>query len=84
MVEFLLPRNSRVVKGKHFAAPARARNVKTLKVYRWDPDKDDNPRLDSFEVDLDDCGAMVLDAMIKIKDETDQTVNIGVYCSEGV
>ncbi len=84
MVEFLLPRNSRVVEGKRFAAPAGAGNVKTLKVYRWDPDKDDNPRLDNFEVDLDDCGAMVLDALIKIKDEADPTLTFRRSCREGV
>ena len=84
MVEFLLPRNSRVVKGKHFAAPEGAGKVKTLKVYRWDPDKDDNPRLDSFEVDLDDCGTMVLDALIKVKDETDPTLTFRRSCREGV
>ena len=84
MVEFLLPRNSRVVEGKHFAAPAGAGNVKTFKVYRWDPDKGDNPRLDSFEVDLDDCGAMVLDALIKVKDEADPTLTFRRSCREGV
>ncbi len=84
MVEFTLPRNSKVIKGKHFAAPAGAGKVKTFKVYRWDPDTDDNPRLDSFDLDLDDCGAMVLDALIKVKDETDPTLTFRRSCREGV
>ncbi len=84
MVEFVLPKNSKVIKGKHFAAPEGAGKVKTFKVYRWDPDQGGNPRLDSFEVDLDDCGAMVLDALIKVKDETDPTLTFRRSCREGV
>ncbi len=84
MVEFALPRNSKVKQGKTHKAPAGAENVKSFRVYRWDPDKDDNPRLDTFEVDLDDCGPMVLDALIKIKDEVDSTVTFRRSCREGV
>ncbi|MCZ6849367.1 MAG: succinate dehydrogenase iron-sulfur subunit [Alphaproteobacteria bacterium] len=84
MVEFALPRNSKVKQGKTHKAPAGAENVKSFKVYRWDPDKDDNPRLDTFEVDLDDCGPMVLDALIKIKNEVDSTVTFRRSCREGV
>ncbi|MEE8084663.1 MAG: succinate dehydrogenase iron-sulfur subunit [Alphaproteobacteria bacterium] len=84
MVEFALPRNSKVKQGKTHKAPAGAENVKSFKVYRWDPDLDDNPRLDTFEVDLDDCGAMVLDALIKIKNEVDSTVTFRRSCREGV
>ncbi|MEE9289581.1 MAG: succinate dehydrogenase iron-sulfur subunit [Alphaproteobacteria bacterium] len=84
MVEFALPRNSKVKQGKTHKAPAGAENVKSFRVYRWDPDLDDNPRLDTFEVDLDDCGPMVLDALIKIKDEVDSTVTFRRSCREGV
>ncbi len=84
MVEFALPRNSKVLQGKTHKAPAGAENVKSFLVYRWDPDGDDNPRLDTFEVDLDDCGPMVLDALIKIKDEVDSTVTFRRSCREGV
>ena len=51
-------------------APAGASNVKTFKIYRWSPDDDAQPRIDAFDIDLDDCGPMVLDALIKIKNET--------------
>jgi succinate dehydrogenase / fumarate reductase iron-sulfur subunit len=84
MVEFTLPKNSRVEKGKTFEAPAGATNVKTFQVYRWDPDKADNPRIDSYEVDLDACGPMVLDALIKIKNEVDSTLTFRRSCREGV
>jgi succinate dehydrogenase / fumarate reductase iron-sulfur subunit len=41
--------------------------VRHFHVYRWNPDHDANPTIDVFPVDLDHCGAMVLDALIKIK-----------------
>ena len=69
MAEFQLPKNSRIGKGKSFKAPAGAKNIKVFRVYRWNPDDEANPTIDSFEVDLDNCGPMVLDAIIKIKDE---------------
>ncbi|MFP6740334.1 MAG: succinate dehydrogenase iron-sulfur subunit [Alphaproteobacteria bacterium] len=84
MVEFTLPRNSKVGPGKSHAAPAGATNVKRFKVYRWEPDSGDNPRLDTFEVDMDDCGPMVLDALIKIKSETDSSVTFRRSCREGI
>lgn len=84
MVEFLLPPNSRMKKGKTFKAPAGATNVKTFKIYRYDPDTGANPRIDVFEIDLDDCGPMVLDALIKIKDEIDSTLTFRRSCREGI
>jgi len=84
MVEFMLPANSRVVPGKTFKAPAGATNVREFKVYRYDPDSGENPRLDTFELDLDKCGPMVLDALIKIKDEIDPTLTFRRSCREGV
>jgi succinate dehydrogenase / fumarate reductase iron-sulfur subunit len=84
MVEFTLPRNSKVKKGKTHKAPPGAENVKSFRVYRWDPDGGDNPRLDTFELDLDKCGPMVLDALIKIKNEVDSTVTFRRSCREGV
>ena len=84
MVEFALPRNSKVKPGRTHQAPAGSDNVKSFQVYRWDPDEDDNPRLDTFDVDLDTCGPMVLDALIKIKNEVDSTVTFRRSCREGV
>ena len=84
MAEFRLPKNSRIKKGKHHKAPEGASNVRTLKVYRYNPDSGDNPRTDSYEIDMDECGPMVLDALIKIKNEIDPTLTFRRSCREGV
>src|SRR3546814_16444653 len=55
-----------------------------FRVYRWDPDTGENPRVDTYEVDLDSCAPMVLDALIKIKNETDATLTFRRSCREGV
>ncbi|AWN17943.1 Succinate dehydrogenase iron-sulfur protein [Salinisphaera sp. LB1] len=70
--------------GKTWPAPARATHTKTLKIYRYDPDRGANPRIDTFEIDLDDCGPMLLDALIKIKNEIDPTLTFRRSCREGV
>lgn len=84
MAEFRLPPNSRVRKGKHFAASAGAQNVRQFAVYRYDPDSGDNPRVDTYEVDMDSCGPMVLDALIKIKNDIDPTLTFRRSCREGI
>ena len=84
MAEFTLPKNSKVGEGKHHAAPTGATNVKTFKVYRWSPDDDKNPSTDTYDVDMDNCGPMVLDALIKIKNETDSTLTFRRSCREGI
>jgi succinate dehydrogenase / fumarate reductase iron-sulfur subunit len=84
MAEFRLPKNSRITKGKAFPAPQGATNTRTFRVYRWDPDDGKNPRVDSYEVALDNCGPMVLDAIIKIKNEIDPTLTFRRSCREGI
>jgi succinate dehydrogenase / fumarate reductase iron-sulfur subunit len=84
MVEFALPKNSKITPGKtHKAAPGATR-VKEFKVYRWTPDDGKNPSVDTFEIDLDRCGPMVLDALIKIKNEIDPTLTFRRSCREGI
>lgn len=83
MAEFALPKNSRVGKGKTVKADG-ATNTKPFHVYRWNPDDGENPHMDTFEVDMDNCGPMVLDALIKIKNEMDSTVTFRRSCREGV
>src|SRR4028118_579533 len=84
MATFTLPKNSTIGAGKvHKAAPEAAR-VKAFKIYRWDPDTGDNPRMDTFELDLDRTGPMVLDALIKIKNEVDPTLTFRRSCREGI
>jgi len=84
MVQFALPANSKITKGTHHAAPAGAKRPRAFKVYRWNPDDGANPRVDTYEVDLDACGPMVLDALIKIKNEVDSTLTFRRSCREGV
>jgi len=84
MVELTLPANSRPTTGKTFAAETGATKIKRFQVYRFDPDTGDNPRVDTFEVDLDKCGPMVLDGLIKIKNEIDSTLTFRRSCREGV
>ncbi|MEQ1889218.1 MAG: succinate dehydrogenase iron-sulfur subunit [Alphaproteobacteria bacterium] len=84
MVEFALPKNSKVEKGNTFKAPAGTKNIRKFHIYRWSPDDDKNPRLDTYEVDTDSCGPMVLDALIKIKNEIDPTLTFRRSCREGV
>src|ERR1700709_1932865 len=85
MAEFRLPANSKVRKdGRVFKAPVDAKNVRVFKIYRFDPDSGENPRLDCYEVDMDTCGPMVLDALIKIKNEIDPTLTFRRSCREGV
>jgi succinate dehydrogenase / fumarate reductase iron-sulfur subunit len=84
MAEFRLPKNSRIGKGKEFPAPEGAKNTKVFRIYRWNPDDGQNPRIDRFEIDLDDCGPMVLDAVIKIKNEIDPTLTFRRSCREGI
>lgn len=85
MVEFTLPKNSKVVGGKTYAAAPNATDVKKFNVYRWNPDlPDQNPHLDVYEIDLKTCGPMVLDALNKIKNEIDPTLTFRRSCREGV
>ena len=84
MVEFSLPRNSKVTKGKYQKASKDARNIRKFHVYRWNPDDDKNPQLDTFEVDMDECGPMVLDALIAIKSKMDSSLTFRRSCREGI
>ena len=84
MVEFTLPANSKVSEGRTHPAPSGGGKMKTFRVYRWNPDDGSNPKVDTYQVDLDDCGPMVLDALIKIKNETDATLTFRRSCREGV
>lgn len=84
MTEFTLPKNSKVGKGKTISAINGAKNKKVFRIYRWEPDSGNNPRMDTFEIDLDKCGSMVLDAIIYIKNELDTTLTFRRSCREGI
>ena len=84
MAELRLPKNSRVTAGRHHPAPDGATQVKTFKVYRYDPDGEANPRWDTYDVDVGACGPMVLDVLIHIKNTMDPTLAFRRSCREGV
>ncbi len=84
MAEFRLPKNSRYTDGKKWPAPAGAKNTRTFKIYRYDPDSGENPRTDIYELDMDGCGPMLLDALLKIKSEVDPTLTLRRSCREGI
>ena len=84
MAEFRLPANSRIRKGKHFKAADGAGEVRRFAVYRYDPDSGENPRVDTYEIEIGSCGPMVLDALIKIKNEIDSTLTFRRSCREGI
>jgi len=84
MVQFALPKNSTIQKGEYFSLQGESKNIKKVNVYRWNPESGQNPRLDTYEVDMDNCGPMVLDALIKIKNEIDSTLTFRRSCREGI
>jgi succinate dehydrogenase / fumarate reductase, iron-sulfur subunit len=84
MVEFSLPANSKLKPGKLFKAPPGASNIREVQIYRWDPDSGENPRIDRFEIDMDQCGPMILDILLKIKNEIDSSLTFRRSCREGV
>lgn len=84
MAQFRLPKNSRIEEGRSFPAPQGANRTRRFQVYRYDPEAPGNPRVDTYTIDLDDCGPMVLDALIKIKNETDPTLTFRRSCREGI
>jgi len=65
-------------------AAATASSVKTFKIYRWHPDSPEPPHTINYDVDLKQCGPMVLDALIKIKNEVDPTLTFRRSCREGI
>jgi succinate dehydrogenase / fumarate reductase iron-sulfur subunit len=84
MVEFALPKNSKITKGSYFKADKEAVRIKKFHIYRYDPESNENPRIDIYEIDLDKCGPMILDALIKIKDSIDSTLTFRRSCREGI
>ena len=85
MAEFALPKNSKIRrKGKVYKSKVKSDNLKLFKVYRYNPEDESNPSIDTYEVDLNNCGPMMLDAIIKIKNEIDPTLTFRRSCREGI
>src|SRR5215470_16791913 len=84
MAELTLPKNSQVKPGKRHSAKPGAKTVRKFRIYRYDPETGENPRWDTYELDMDACGPMVLDAIIAIKNTMDPTLTFRRSCREGV
>ena len=84
MATFTLPKNSRITGEGRAHSSKTAGRIKQFKVYRYDPESGANPRYDTFEIDLDHCGPMVLDALFKIKNDIDPTLTFRRSCREGI
>ena len=84
MVQLTLPKKSRIVEGKVWPMPSGAASPKEFRIYRWDPERGGNPRIDTFYVDRASSGPMVLDALIKIKNEQDPTLTFRRSYREGI
>ena len=84
MVQLTLPKNSKVSKGKEWPKPEGAKNTRAFRIYRYSPESGENPRWDTYHVDMDRCGPMVLDVLIWIKNNVDPTLAFRRSCREGV
>ena len=84
MVQLTLPKNSKIVEGKVWPMPDGAASPKEFRIYRWDPESGGNPRIDTFYIDRASSGPMVLDGLIKIKNEQDPTLAFRRSCREGI
>ena len=84
MVQLTLPKNSQMTEGKVWPKPEGAGELREYRIYRWDPDDGNNPRIDTYHVDTSDCGPMVLDGLIWIKNNIDPTLTFRRSCREGI
>ena len=84
MVKFNLPQNSKIEVGSYYKDITNSKNLRKINVYRWDPTTGQNPRVDTFEVDMDNCGPKVLDILFKIKNEIDPSLTFRRSCAHGV
>ncbi|MEI6354045.1 MAG: succinate dehydrogenase iron-sulfur subunit [Methylococcus sp.] len=84
MVQFTLPKDSKVLKGIQHPPIIQKKGLRQIDIYRYDPDQTSNPRLDRYQIDSETLGPMVLDALLGIKDQIDSTLTLRRSCREGV
>jgi succinate dehydrogenase / fumarate reductase iron-sulfur subunit len=84
VAQFKLPANSRIRNGRNHGGADGATNKREFRIYRYDPADGQNPSVDTYTVDMDECGPMILDALIKIKNEIDPTLSFRRSCREGI
>ena len=84
MVELTAPQELAAHQGQGLAQAGGRHRLREFRVYRYDPDTEANPRIDTYFVDLDDCGPMVLDGLLWIKNKVDPTLTLRRSCREGI
>ncbi|GAB5374451.1 MAG: succinate dehydrogenase iron-sulfur subunit [Acuticoccus sp.] len=84
MVQLTLPKNSQITKGKTWDKPEGATNLREFRVYRWQEEGEGNPQVDTYFVDTDECGPMILDGLLYIKNKIDATLSFRRSCREGI
>ena len=57
---------------------------KFFSIYRWNPSSNLKPTMQKYNVDITKCGPMILDVLIKIKNEIDPTLTFRRSCREGI
>lgn len=82
MVEFTLPKNSVVEQSN--SSPSKGNNFQRVELYRWNPESGENPHIDTFDIPKDECGSMILDVLLKIKNDLDSSLTFRRSCREGV
>lgn len=82
MVEFTLSKNSKVTKKN--IPPLKGDAFYRVEIYRWNPESGENPHIDTFDIPRDECGSMVLDVLLKIKNDFDSSLTFRRSCREGV
>ncbi len=84
MAQFKLPKNSQVVKGNYYKLEnVKKEEILKLHIYRYNPNLNQNPRLDTYEV-LKENKSMVLDLLMHIKDHVDESLSFRKSCREGI
>ena len=84
MVQLALPRGSRIKTGKTWNRPEGKGKWKEFRVYRWNPEDEEEPAFSGYWINLAECGPMVLDGLIKIKNEMNSTLTFRRSCREGI
>ena len=75
---------SRILRRSAATEAGAGGNFKKFAIYRWDPDTGQRPKMQEYDINMDECGPMVLDALIKVKNELDPTLTFRRSCREGI
>jgi succinate dehydrogenase / fumarate reductase iron-sulfur subunit len=82
MVEFTLPKNSVVKHSPRLTS--KGDDFLRVEIYRTNPESSENPHIDTFDIPKDECGSMILDVLLKIKNDLDGSLTFRRSCREGV